>query len=121
MPASVTETRGGGDVSAPDMSERTPLTTQSDSATLTYGTASSPTSSSHTEVDPDDTDESPLGTKYHHDDEEALLATTPPPGAPATETPQPVLSTKALLWIIAPMLLGVWQFYAICVRTIHDL
>lgn len=88
--------------SAPNLSERSSLTAHADS-TVAYG-ATTPSSSSHTDVDTDSTDESPFGSKYH-DDEEALLA-APPSAASGADVPLPALSTKALLWIIAPMLLG---------------
>lgn len=85
MPVSTMDTH---ERSTPDSSETSPLTKNPDSVAA-YGIASSPSA-----ADSDGEGFSKLG------DEEALLA---PPEEPDAKSP---LSTKTILWIVLPMLLG---------------
>lgn len=96
MPSSVAEEHGGHRRPAPDISERSPLTKHPDSAVV-YGISSGSSSAA------DDERASPV----RGSDEEALLEATLPehPVGRQTLLPAP-LSTKAILWIVLPMMLG---------------
>lgn len=96
MPSSVAEEHGGHRRPAPDISERSPLTKHPDSAVV-YGISSGSSSST-------DDDGASLGLGS---DEEALLGATLPEDPVSRQTPSPApLTTKTILWIVLPMMLG---------------
>lgn len=96
MPSSIKEGHGDHPESIPDLSERSALIKHSD-AVVVYGVAS---------TSPPSTGDGDNHGPYEPSDEEALIGSPASDGPAGHEAQAAPVSTKTMLWIILPMVLG---------------